>query len=970
MSGTSSRPKSTRRRRSPAELAAENDAIYSGLNILAEYQFLGATFNGDDFKANGYIECYGFARADGSVDSNPSARVRDNGMYADSGEGSREVHIWDVAAKLGKFSNWQEAKKFYANKAGVVLGGDGSQRKKPGTRSRSSGLREEGNSRGISVATKKKSTSRKPSENPADVLAFEPWTDGRRRIVEIWIAKYKPGLSVAAIEANGGLVGTYHGFIRVLALPIYGQPLDADNQPLTFDTPQALAAAMLAAGPQSYSIWSLNPHPTNGTPLKAKNKETNEETILKMKTVGLADGVYGRRSLELIAAGQHVTSAWKVEGPTDLLSIDAAAIAEGLAGEVVVLSTAGGATQFNPWMIDLFAGLPTNIIGDDDTAGQRGADKAASLLYSSNKLPSVVRCFLGGEIKPDHGADVRDYFNETEGNGNIHRHTYSDFAGLAAFGSRWSEDLEAGYRSELKPTSPQATNGEQNADEHDGEQSNGDDNSTTADDLKPIEAGDDPHRLARVYLESYATQNGICTLRRWREEWHKWSGREYRQIGEAEIKDSLNFAVKEEFDRLNLIAQDVFNNREITDKNEDEAPPVARKVTRLLVNDVNAAMCGLCPLPADSDAPFWIDGDGPFPASEIFATGSGLIHLKTLFSGGENYQIPVTANFFSPTAVDYRFPDDDMTKCKPPERWYAFLRSLWGDDFQMIQLLQEWMGYCLLPDTSQQKIMLLIGPPRSGKGTISRVLTELVGELNVVNPRLSSFGTEFGIEPLIGKTLGIVSDARLSGRSDLAQIVETLLSISGEDKQTVRRMYKSSINTRLRLRFMIVSNELPALQDASGAFLNRCMLLQTTKSFLGNEDRLLEEALRDELPGIMVWAAQGWYRLRERGSFVQPESSRELLNELYALTSPIKAFVDECCEVGSGIFCKVDKVYSAYRQWCERQGRRASTKQVFGRDLRASMPHITTEQLYESEHSRPRAFFGLKLFPEFNSEVT
>ena len=55
-------------------------------------------------------------------------------------------------------------------------------------------------------------------------------------------------------------------------------------------------------------------------------------------------------------------------------------------------------------------------------------------------------------------------------------------------------------------------------------------------------------------------------------------------------------------------------------------------------------------------------------------------------------------------------------------------------------LLQEWVGYLLTQDTRQHKILLIVGPPRSGKGTIGRVLRELLGHENVVGPTLSSLG--------------------------------------------------------------------------------------------------------------------------------------------------------------------------------------------------------------------------------------
>jgi putative DNA primase/helicase len=52
-----------------------------------------------------------------------------------------------------------------------------------------------------------------------------------------------------------------------------------------------------------------------------------------------------------------------------------------------------------------------------------------------------------------------------------------------------------------------------------------------------------------------------------------------------------------------------------------------------------------------------------------------------------------------------------------PLEWLSFLARLWPDDAQSIDALQEIFGYVLTSDTSQQKAFLIVGPPRSGKGT-------------------------------------------------------------------------------------------------------------------------------------------------------------------------------------------------------------------------------------------------------------
>ena len=56
-----------------------------------------------------------------------------------------------------------------------------------------------------------------------------------------------------------------------------------------------------------------------------------------------------------------------------------------------------------------------------------------------------------------------------------------------------------------------------------------------------------------------------------------------------------------------------------------------------------------------------------------------------------------------------------------PEGWLKFLKEIFPDDPQSIMALQEWFGYLLSGDTTQEKILLIIGPKRSGKGTILRI---------------------------------------------------------------------------------------------------------------------------------------------------------------------------------------------------------------------------------------------------------
>ncbi len=471
------------------------------------------------------------------------------------------------------------------------------------------------------------------------------------------------------------------------------------------------------------------------------------------------------------------------------------------------------------------------------------------------------------------------------------------------------------------------------------------------------EAIDDPHRLARLYL-ARKTGDESQTIHFYRSEWHKWDGYAYQPVEDVEVRAELGELAKSEFDEANRRAIADYNEaKDAGEINplEDKGPPLCRKVTRGLLNNVVQALESLTLLPGSMEQPAWLGDKKPFPADEVLATRSGLIHLPSLIQSDAK-PLPPTPLYFSRNALQFGYdPDADCPL------WRKFLSTLWPDDAESLATLQQWFGYCLLPSTEQHKMMMLVGPPRSGKGTIGRVLQQLIGKTNVANPKLASLEGPFGLQPLVGKLVGLVSDARLSGRVDGVAVVENLLSISGEDSQDVHRKNLPTLTgVRLPIRFMILTNELPNMRDVSGALITRVILLRLVEDFIGREDKTLTARLLTELPGILNWAIAGWDRLQQEGGFIQPESGRELLEDLEGLASPVKTFVGDCCEIGPECTDFCDVIFRAWQDWCETHGRdHTGTVQTFGRDLRAAFPHIRTMQprIYGS---RQRTYQGIK----------
>jgi len=458
------------------------------------------------------------------------------------------------------------------------------------------------------------------------------------------------------------------------------------------------------------------------------------------------------------------------------------------------------------------------------------------------------------------------------------------------------------------------------------------------------EANEDPHRLARLALDTHFrhAKSGWPILAYWAEGWNRWHDGSWRTVSQEEISAEVTRIVKAEYDRIAL-----------------EILKPAKHVTRAVVGNVLQALKDLTLLPTWEcpKQPTWLEAGSEFgDPIDYLSAKNAIVHLPSLVDG-QPCTFDPTPRFFSPTNLGYNFDP----AANPPEAWLNFLSDLWPDDPQAIACLQEWMGYLLTPDTSQSKILMLIGPKRSGKGTIGRVIQGLVGSPNVAAPTLASMERNFGLSALIGKLIAIIGDARLSGRSDSQAIVERLLSISGQDTQTIDRKNQSLWTGNLSTRFVLISNELPRLPDASGALPSRMILLQMTKSFYGSEDTTLTEKLLSERSAILLWAIAGWARLRSRGHFVQPPSGQEYMDEFLSLSSPILSFIEEECVVGPDYRVPIADLYAAWKKFCEQRGRdHPGDEGGFGKNLKAACTSIKVTRPRKGD-GRIRAYEGITL---------
>src|ERR1035441_9329061 len=197
-----------------------------------------------------------------------------------------------------------------------------------------------------------------------------------------------------------------------------------------------------------------------------------------------------------------------------------------------------------------------------------------------------------------------------------------------------------------------------------------------------------------------------------------------------------------------------------------------------------------------------------------------------------------------------------------------------------------------------------------------------MGAVNVASPTFSSLTGTFGLEPLLGKPLAVISDMRVGGRN-IQAAMEILLTISGRDRSSVQRKNRTALEVQLPTRFVLVSNELYALPDAASALVSRTIPLKFTRSWMGQEDPGLGARLTtpQELTRILNWALTGLDRLREKGTFTMPAGAEETLTELAGLASPETAWAEECCEFGPAFSASPETLYMNFGAWAgDQQG--------------------------------------------------
>ena len=298
-----------------------------------------------------------------------------------------------------------------------------------------------------------------------------------------------------------------------------------------------------------------------------------------------------------------------------------------------------------------------------------------------------------------------------------------------------------------------------------------------------------------------------------------------------------------------------------------------------------------------------------------------------------------------------------------PERWLGFLSELLEPED--IPTLQEYLGYCLIPSTKGQKMLLLIGKGGEGKSRIGLVMRSLLGDSMNMTSIQKVENNRFSRADLENKLLMVDDDMDMSALPKTNYIKSI---VTAECKMDLERKGVQSYQSRLYARFLCFGNgALTALHDRSDGFFRRQIVLTTRDRPAGRvDDPFLAEKLADEAEGIFLWCLEGLRRLLANNyRFSLSAKARENVETVKRSSNNVIEFLrsEGYIRFRADAEASSRALYEAYKLWCEDNVRKPLSANRLSSEL------AQNEALYKVEATnniyaagkRVRGFVGIEV---------
>lgn len=341
----------------------------------------------------------------------------------------------------------------------------------------------------------------------------------------------------------------------------------------------------------------------------------------------------------------------------------------------------------------------------------------------------------------------------------------------------------------------------------------------------------------------------------------------------------------------------------------------------------------------------YIDREEFGQSSSSICVANGVVDVDT----GEMSEFSPNYNFRSRLPVEY----SPEAKC-PAFR--EFLEDVVVDD--NIRLLQEFVGYCLQPQTNHKKALLVLGPTDAGKSVFLDVLQALFGADSTVNLSVQYLANQrWGEAELVGRMVNIRHDLDSTDIKNAGKIKE----LTAGNPVRAERKNQDPFRFKPRTKHIFAANQPPARSSVTDGFWNRWLTVVFPQRILRQEqDPKLSEKLTtdEELAGILNWAIEGYQRLEEQGQFTNeptPSDNRRIW-EMYG--DSVERFISRRLDREPDASVRKDEAYAEYETYAKSEDMEVVTKHKFTSALKEKGASVKQRRFHGD---RKRVYTGFSL---------
>ena len=273
-----------------------------------------------------------------------------------------------------------------------------------------------------------------------------------------------------------------------------------------------------------------------------------------------------------------------------------------------------------------------------------------------------------------------------------------------------------------------------------------------------------------------------------------------------------------------------------------------------------------------------------------------------------------------------------------------FLHEAFPEDPDQIGLIQEILGYFLVPLTLAQKCFVIQGAAGSGKSVLLLVVNEILLSPELVsNVSLQALNERFKTAELYGKLANIFADLPSQKIEDTG-IFKALV---GGDYLTVEKKNQPPFSFKSKARLLFSCNDLPMnVGDLSDGFYRRLIIIHFAHPISGDKlDPSFLEKLRAEADGIFLFAFEGLRRLiRNNFKFNETETNRKMLQQYRAASDPVLSFINENCRQDPSYSVGSTELWNSFKSYCKEYGFSYRSQKAFVSHLMELCPNIKKER--------------------------